>query len=153
MSSNMSKADVLGRLEDMLAEMQEMGREARKLMTEAYPEEMYRLDTYNVFTNISSCNPYDTTLESEVERLREELSASCDTHKDGFDEDGYDEEGSHRDEYDNCVACGKMSSPTDLDGFQMCTACVSRKQESKRLFDEQAARADAATLHTSNGHD
>ena len=58
--------DAVGRLHEILVELDELGNEAADLMREHFPE-LYRSgDAYGAFTLGSSSNRYDTTLESLV---------------------------------------------------------------------------------------
>ena len=58
--------DAVGRLHEILVELDELGNEAADLMRQYFPE-LYRSgDAYGAFTLGSSSNRYDTTLESLV---------------------------------------------------------------------------------------
>lgn len=58
--------DAVGRLHEILVELDELGNEAADLMRQHFPE-LYRSgDAYGAFTLGSSSNRYDTTLESLV---------------------------------------------------------------------------------------
>jgi len=67
--------DAVGRLHEILVEIDELGNEAAGIMREHFPE-LYRTgDAYGAFTLGSSWNRYDTTLESlvgEAENYNEE---------------------------------------------------------------------------------
>jgi len=67
--------DAVGRLHEILVELDELGNEAAGIMREHFPE-LYRTgDAYGAFTLGSSGNRYDTTLESlvgEAENYNEE---------------------------------------------------------------------------------
>jgi len=65
----MNKQEAKNRLEDILAELDELGREAQRLVADHFPEEIDQALAYGVFTFGSSCNPYDTTLAKLVDDL------------------------------------------------------------------------------------
>ena len=58
--------DAVGRLHEILVELDELGNEAAGLMREHFPELYSSGDAYGAFTLGSSSNRYDTTLESLV---------------------------------------------------------------------------------------
>lgn len=61
-----AQQDAVGRLHEILVELDELGNEAADIMRDHFPE-LYRSgDAYGAFTLGSSGNRYDTTLESLV---------------------------------------------------------------------------------------
>jgi len=66
----MSKANARARLEDVLAELEQLESEARDILEdEGCQCELTQLDAYGALSFGSSSNPYDTTLASVVAGL------------------------------------------------------------------------------------
>ena len=63
---NEAKQEAVGRLHEILVELDELGNEAAGIMREHFPELYSSGDAYGAFTLGSSSNRYDTTLESLV---------------------------------------------------------------------------------------
>jgi hypothetical protein len=68
----MSKYQALDRLEEIQAELRNLGREAAELFRENFPSQYRQGDAYGAFTFGTSWNRFDTTLESLREAALEE---------------------------------------------------------------------------------
>ena len=62
----MSKYEAVDRLVEIQQELQDLGREARSLFQEHFPDLVDKGDAYGAFTFGSSWNRYDTTLETLI---------------------------------------------------------------------------------------
>lgn len=65
--------DTLDRLNEIKEQLEELSLEARELVRENFPERMAHSDAYGVFNFGSSSNPYDSTFETLIDELNEEL--------------------------------------------------------------------------------
>ena len=68
----MTKQTAKNRLEDILAQLEELGEEARMLVAVHFPQELAHADAYGVFTFGRSWNRYDNTLATLIESLDED---------------------------------------------------------------------------------
>ena len=68
----MSKYQAQDRLVEIQQELQDLGREARSLFQEYFPQLVAQGDAYGAFTFGKSHNPYDTTLEKLIEATEED---------------------------------------------------------------------------------
>ena len=66
---NRKQDEALYRLNEIMAQLDELGLEAKDLMRAHFPEEMPRCDAYGVFDFGVSSNPYDTTFNAVLESL------------------------------------------------------------------------------------
>ena len=68
----MTKQTAKNRLEDILAQLEELGEEARMLVAVHFPQELAHAEAYGVFTFGRSSNRYDSTLATLIESLDED---------------------------------------------------------------------------------
>jgi hypothetical protein len=74
----MSKYNAICRLEEIQAELEELGREAAQIFQTDFPSQYDTGAAYGAFTFGSSWNSYNTTLETLIESAqREEEEEEC----------------------------------------------------------------------------
>ena len=66
-----NKYEAVERLQEILNELDDLGREAAGIMRTEFPTQYRQGDAYGAFTFGQSCNPYDTTLAKLVESAEE----------------------------------------------------------------------------------
>jgi len=66
----MSKQEALYRLEEIQAELEELGREAAMIFQQEFPDQYSTGEAYGAFTFGSSWNSYNTTLETLIESAK-----------------------------------------------------------------------------------
>ena len=59
-------------IQDLVDKIEELGDELRAQFREHFPDKYERLDAYGAFELTHSRNPYDITIQSEMESLGEE---------------------------------------------------------------------------------
>lgn len=80
----MDKHEAFERLVEINEELIELGREAKKLVKEHFPDRLPAAEAYGVFDFGRSCNPYDSTFDK--------LVGSIEKHIDDDEEDDEDKE-------------------------------------------------------------
>ncbi len=68
---SVDKEDALDELREILGRVQDLGREARNIISQEFPSYLSKGDAYGVFDMGSSTNRYDTTLESMIDGIEE----------------------------------------------------------------------------------
>ena len=68
---SVDKEDALDELREILGRVQDLGQEARNIISQEFPSYLSKGDAYGVFNMGSSSNRYDTTLESMIDGIEE----------------------------------------------------------------------------------
>ena len=69
---SVNKVEAIEQIQDLVEQINCLGHELKTLFRDAFPSEHTRLDDYAAFDLTSSRNPYDTTIESELENIQAE---------------------------------------------------------------------------------
>ena len=67
-----NRDEAMDEIRDVVDKIEALGDELRDLVQQHLPDEYERLDAYGAFELTHSRNPYDITIQSEMESLEEE---------------------------------------------------------------------------------
>jgi len=68
---SIDREDALGRLHDILEQVEELQQEAKHLVCEFFKDQYQQGDAYGAFNFVDSGNPYDVTFTSIIEDCAE----------------------------------------------------------------------------------
>ena len=72
LKSLLAEGDAMVEIQDLVDKIEELGDELKAQFREHFPSAYKRLDAYGAFELTHSRNPYDITIQSEMESLEEE---------------------------------------------------------------------------------
>ena len=72
LESLLAEGDAKVEIQTLVEKIEELGYELKAQFREHFPSSYERLDAYGAFELTHSRNPYDITIQSEIESLEEE---------------------------------------------------------------------------------